>query len=215
VAGCLVCGLSDKKDGNEKALGPPPPKLPPHQNPTPSATFGKLYVGGQASDHMLSYHYGDSQPPPCPGVCKEFFSQNWLRIYSCSGNADFRFDFSYSNIQSYAQLSTSILIMSDSGYSQKWAISNPNTYPIQQLRAGQTISYKIGGGTNSMTDINATWVASPPDVLSHLWNSCGSPQPIYTSLYWACNNVNGLHLVPHKACTISFMEFLWKSTAHF
>jgi len=79
-------------------------------------------------------------------------------------------------------------------------VSTPNSFPIQQLRAGQTISYQ-GTADSTPALVSQAWSGSASE-LGHLWNSCGAPQSLASGglLYWACNNGGGLHLQPNTLC---------------
>jgi hypothetical protein len=127
-------------------------------------------------------------------VTQTFLGKQWTRIFSCNGpSVDV-----LSNIQELARTATQVLI-TENGSTGRFVYSQPESYPIKRLRAGQTLSFQVPPAATayaSQAVINQNWVG-PADLLARLWNSCGSASQVTAPngvLYWACNNVNGLHL---------------------
>jgi len=132
------------------------------------------------------------------GPISVYINSAWTQIYSCSGNsANNGYTLPLSQIQSLANSASQVLV---SLYDGTNIVSNPNSYPIQRLRALQTISYPPSGYAS--TDIIAANWNGPASSLAHLWNSCGAPADLNSGgiLYWACNNGGGLHLQPNDYC---------------
>jgi hypothetical protein len=80
--------------------------------------------------------------------------------------------------------------------------SVPDGLPIRNLRMGLVLNNNMGGvvrnDAESQRNLEMHW-SGPFAQASRLWFDCGVPPhgsevPRWPAVYWACNNVNGLHL---------------------
>jgi hypothetical protein len=115
----------------------------------------------------------------------------WTRIVHCDGSSSTdRMDYSAATIQDAAVVGTRIAFCTagedPSLTGADCLVSNPDSFPIEMLRTGQSVSHNNGLFCDQSC-VDTTW--SGPRAASNAWNTCTSGL-----LYHACNNFNGLHL---------------------
>eukprot|EP01124_Arcella_intermedia_P012197 TRINITY_DN18517_c0_g1_i1.p1 TRINITY_DN18517_c0_g1~~TRINITY_DN18517_c0_g1_i1.p1 ORF type:complete len:342 (-),score=56.79 TRINITY_DN18517_c0_g1_i1:549-1574(-) len=114
-------------------------------------------------------------------------------IYRCYSNTLRYTLYQDSMIPSVGRSASSIVIYTTNDISE-YVETTEDSYALASLIKGQSLSYTVSGKWASYY-IN-DWEG--PKV-SALRNSCGKPEAFSNSPYWACNNVEGLHLRP-DAC---------------
>jgi hypothetical protein len=108
----------------------------------------------------------------------------------------------YERVLALAAAATQVHIRSGGpGGADTSITSVPGELPIQNLREGLCLN--ANSGMYSADDPVNGWVGPYADS-ARLWHSCSVPPyaetaPAYPSIWWTCNNTQGLHLIgPHS-----------------
>eukprot|EP00931_Biecheleriopsis_adriatica_P057277 TRINITY_DN3397_c0_g1_i3.p1 TRINITY_DN3397_c0_g1~~TRINITY_DN3397_c0_g1_i3.p1 ORF type:complete len:2330 (-),score=299.84 TRINITY_DN3397_c0_g1_i3:580-7488(-) len=129
-------------------------------------------------------------------VTQEIPAESWVRIMHCDGEASTdRMDVLSQDVPHVASTATQVKICTK-GDSLDCVVSTPNSFPIEMLKQGRTVSHN-GGAACDAACVAATWRnTGSRNRIRQLWSDCGHAvgQLPHNYMYHACDNSGGLHL---------------------
>ncbi|KAK3259538.1 hypothetical protein CYMTET_31469 [Cymbomonas tetramitiformis] len=109
-------------------------------------------------------------------------------------------DYTSQDIMLMALQSATQIKICTAGSETDCVVSRKQTFPIQMLRQGKTVSHDDAAKCNQAC-VDQVWIGNADRVANNLWNRDDCADGRYTgaldgsaNFYWACRNSNGLHL---------------------
>lgn len=130
--------------------------------------------------------------------------QEWTRIASCSGGNSLGFESNIDRIQRMAETSTRVRICTRRD-GNDCITSQPNTYPILNLRQGIMLLSHMNGERPCNEQCMRQFWSGSDSRLQQLSVSCGNTQQMNMrsmggNIMWGCNTTGGLHFGWDDAC---------------
>jgi hypothetical protein len=135
---------------------------------------------------------------PAAGPAPSTTTGSEIRIWSCDQTTS-TYYYDPAIIRFLAQTADSITIRSTNNPAEYIKTTSPNSYALDSLRIGRTLSFTSKNPAGNV--ITTDWTGP---MINSMWNTGlpSDPLSFFTIPYWACGNVKGLHLgsFPNNIC---------------